>query len=420
MIPGLILSFFTSFALPVTQVQAALPEGVCSVFYRFLAVEHYRAQSKYALAAAYENIFLGNQLNTEPFLENLAFYMLKKYGANHELLDHWAKMKSQTLHEAFLDLYGTAPDKGQQIMASVESWEQWMQERKIAREKLPSRPALNFRPSDLAEINKLNEIVAVGDLRIKRPIYDLLLKTQSDLEAKGVHTELTAGPTLKRTNSAILVVKSVDAKQTIHSLQPATSVFESAMFQKFLTLANATGGSIVVDPSLLGFFALFEKNSEKVPGKLWTISLNSKSDGSHFVHEWQHKLDLIDNKDGFEKSQTRNQVPDTRTSALGIALRRTGEFMEITSALEEKATAAQFRLYFETKKFPPGDVAETIVYWASNARKTAIGRIFMDPTNPTHYVLYLKSRAVIYIPIATALGTIGELMYFLYNENHTK
>lgn len=52
-----------------------------------------------------------------------------------------------------------------------------------------------------------------------------------------------------------------------------------------------------------------------------------------------------------------------------------------------------------------------------NARKVAIGRILLDPANPRHYLLYLESRALVYIPfVAGAGGVVGAAVLAAYGK----
>ena len=61
----------------------------------------------------------------------------------------------------------------------------------------------------------------------------------------------------------------------------------------------------------------------------------------------------------------------------------------------------------------------TIIYRGINQSKVAVARIFMDPKNPKHYILYVKGVGNFILPLATsfiATKTLAKLLVSLTTD----
>lgn len=189
-----------------------------------------------------------------------------------------------------------------------------------------------------------------------------------------------------------------------------------------MATAQRQNGAIVIHPiqneAHLGYFW---KNPDVVPGKDWVIALRPDSTGSTFLHEWQHKVDRIDEAARYKRSLISSKLSSKNLNYLAqgplrMAIQNTGAQLEKAYLTELNATAKELQLYFETKEFSASGISSIMIYRASNMKKVAIGRIFLDPLHPKHYALYLYSRGLVYVPRAVVVGALSGGGYYVTQE----
>lgn len=229
---------------------------------------------------------------------------------------------------------------------------------------------------------------------------------QKQLRSQGVDTEIAPGKTADHPSNgqAYLKIVHVDDKLQGDKIRSSSNVFKSSRFNRYLKEAAEQGGGIYIDPGLGrdGTYAYFQKVSPE-PGENWRICLGKNATWSDLTHEWEHKLDYVDRKGQFPDSlydKTKVQASDGTLKRAAI---RAGKALESRHISELNATAAEFRLYFETASVNPAKALEVFFYRVSNQKKVAIGRILQDPRNPRHYTLYIGSRAVLYGPASAVI-----------------
>lgn len=155
------------------------------------------------------------------------------------------------------------------------------------------------------------------------------------------------------------------------------------------------------------------ENKDVVPGKDWVIALKPDSTGGTFVHEWQHKMDRIDEASRYWNSLVHHQkLPESSQNRFRKALQNTGAQLETKYLSELNATAKELGLFFKARNFSPSGISSVMIYRAVNMKKVAIGRIFWDPLHPKHYALYLYAQGLIYLPSAVVLGTLGGSAFY--------
>lgn len=154
----------------------------------------------------------------------------------------------------------------------------------------------------------------------------------------------------------MLAIRSVAGEAPLGPMLPGQEIFAAEEFARYLELAKKSGGSIVVDPAMpSGLNAYFWPNPELVPENSWVIALRPDTNSSTFVHEWQHKLDRIDELDRYVNQLVTNRPRVPARTVLGRAAQATGEELEGHFVSELNATGKQFQLYFKTKRLPLGD-----------------------------------------------------------------
>lgn len=229
---------------------------------------------------------------------------------------------------------------------------------------------------------------------------------QKQLQSQGVETEIASGKMTDDLSSgqAFLKITRVKDKLSGDKIRASGSTFKSSRFNSYLKDTAEQGGGIYIDPGLGRdeTYAYFQSVSPE-PGEKWRICLGKNATWSDFTHEWEHKLDYVDRKGRFPDSLYDKTQAQASYGSLKRAAIRAGKTLEARHISELNATAAQFRLYFETASASPKDAFDLILYRASNQKKVAIGRILQDPRNPRHYALYIGSRVMLYGPASVVI-----------------
>ena len=273
---------------------------------------------------------------------------------------------------------------------------------------------LSFREVVLGTYEKGPEIPFrnVDGKKVYESAYQKAIALKEELAQHGIKTEFVPGRTNNQNPEGFgfLVITAVDPGFQSPGISPQKAILKSAEFQSYLDKVQEEQGVIAIDPTLLSYTAsaaAYFGDSGAIDGTRYILGIRPDTSGGDFVHEWQHKVDGIDQDNRLPGQIFRRNVK-RRKSALGKALYRTGQYLEDQYLSELNATGKEYELYFETKKFPLMEFANTVIYRSKNQRRVAMGRIFMDPANPKHYLLYLRGGAKFVVP--AYLGIKGFIM----------
>lgn len=273
------------------------------------------------------------------------------------------------------------------ILKDYNSWKKW-------------------KETILPNVAETADFVEVGGKKIYADYFKDTQRLQKLLHDIGVETEFVPARTFsgERQGRGVLVINRVTREPARKGLFPGKPVLDSADFRKYLDAIHEQQGAIIIDPDLLGdslVAAYFWEHGE-LAGKKFVLGIKPDTNGSTFLHEWEHKIDAIDNGNQFEGLVGDGINP--RKSLIGKSFYEAGRYLEGQFLTELNATGRQYKFYFETKRFPPLDVLNTVIYRGVNQMKVAVGRIYMDPRNSKHFILYLRGFGNIVIPISVLAG----------------
>lgn len=293
-------------------------------------------------------------------------------------------------------LEASNPEKRAQAMSNLEEWS------KFERDAIE---AYNHRAK------KPIQWIEVDGVLVEKSTKESVDRIQAKLAESGIQTRYTplSSPFGQR---GALVIESIDSEIATKPLTPTSKIFETAEFAEIIRKAQDSGGAIIIDPKLAkshliaGYFARYNLD---VDGFNWVIAVSPNTKGSQLIHELEHKIDHIDNGNVFPDSVSQNPAITKPTSVLGRTFYEAGKEFENRFISELNATTRQLKFYAENHTFPPYDAFNTFLYRGMNQQKVAIGRIFMNPSNPKHIGLYLKGLGTFWIPMAAVYVGITEI-----------
>jgi hypothetical protein len=402
--------------IAISQPAFAADFRVCERILHFARYEKLRKRDE-RLASLYDSIYRGQRFHSEKKIRDLAYEAFSVKGADFDIYNSLFAAAPADIKAAVLALAGLAPEARAAVVRDVTRWNQW-----LATIEYPSKRAFAAQAAEEAQ-----EFVLVDGRLVEREFFERITKWRESLAEFGVQTRFIAGQTdqQNRTGQGVLEITGLTRELT-EKIAPETSVFDTPEFLDYLKKAEADKGAIVIDIGLLApgraAGAYFWHNPNVVPGRDWVIALRPKrtmANWSYFLHEWEHKIDAIDHG-GADLYAVYPGRENTRTSEWGRAFFSTGVELESSFLSELNATRRQLKLYWDTRTFSPGLWLPTLRYRAKNQWRVALGRIFLDPANPKHYLLYMRSRVGFYgpivVPAAAASGLLTALVYYLLEE----
>lgn len=366
--------------------------GICEMVLTMVQQHKYEATgaTPYQMRVFHETQFT-RDFHEKKKIRDLAFKMLTQAGASEEIFDSLNQHIPADI-EAIVKVLALQPETERTvILSNLDHWNLFIEQL-----ELPADPA------DAAFVNYNGQI-------IEKDTFEKVIKIQAELQQEGLTTEII----LTSEQKTVLVLKKIE-RQINRPMKPRESIFNSAEFLEYFKLIEAQNGAIIFDPNMESFsVAYFARTPDFIQGRSWIIAFkpslrNAKWDS--FIHEWQHKIDFID-LEGKSKENINEKIENSRSTILGKSLFSVGKLLEQSLYSELSATDAQIKFYVQTQSFPPLNVLNTVLYRSSNQRKVAIARIFMDPKNPDHYKLFLKSRATTYGIMGGAIGAVVIYQY---------
>jgi|GEM_PF-5362953 len=397
-----LVSFFFLVLLNTSHAQEDF--DVCRLLYHHYIYQNIADNGGRERAELYDRIFLNDYLHPNKKVRQAIYQYLADSPVKNEILTGMERMLPDDLERVARLLKSMEPSERTRALSTEADWENWIENR--------------FSKKNDPISNNAQDYVLVDGAKVQKKKFKELEKIKNDLEKDGIFSHISTGPELNRTGDALLVIDRVEKKASARRLRSMDPVLKSADFEGFLSKAQSQDGAIVIHPSenkaLLGYFW---ENPDVVPGKKWVLALRPDSNGSTFIHEWQHKLDRIDQADRYYDSLVYTQAfPDFSDNRLRKAMQFTGAHLENRYLSELNATAREYKLFFESRQFPPREILSVMLYRAENMKKVAIGRIFWDPLHPKHYALYIYSRGLVYLPKAVVLGALGGAGYYGTHE----